>query len=705
MKDRVSASIGEVQSGASQLTDDDLHLFGEGRHYRLYEKLGARLAEVEDRTGTHFAVWAPAASAVAVIGPWNGWDGKRHPLFQERPGLWEGFIPGVERGATYKYRIVAEDGEKWGDKSDPFAVRAEVSPATASVVWSLDYEWGDDEWLANRVESQDTARPLSIYELHLGSWRRSQPGILPTYREVAESLVPYLVEQGFTHVEFLPLMEHPFYGSWGYQVTGYFAATSRYGEPEDLMYLVDQLHQAGIGVLFDWVPSHFPSDEHGLVFFDGSHRFENADPQRGWHPDWNSYIFDYGRNEVRSFLASSALYWLRVFHGDGLRVDAVSSMIYLNYSRGHGEWSPNQYGGKENLEAIGFLRELNDEIVRAQPGCLSIAEESTSWPMVTRPTYVGGLGFSMKWDMGWMHDTLSYLRQDPLFRKYRHESLTFRMMYAFNERFCLALSHDEVVHGKRSLLSKMPGSRPHQLSNLRLLLGYQWGQPGRKLLFMGGEFGQVEEWSHDRELSWVVLEDAGHRGVQRWVADLNRLYRREPSLHRRDDEQATFEWIDCSDAAHGVISFVRSGEAKDPLVLVVCNLTPVTRRGYRIGVPSRGTWRECLNSDALIYGGSGAGNLGQVGTTAVPMHGRSDSLELTLPALSVLFLSHNRPEALNTEAGLLAAATRDELAREAVTASRRELPGSPPSADESSTRSVDPVNALDLDNNPSRSHR
>ena len=628
--------FGPVLQGASLLTEDDLHLFSEGRHYRLHEKMGSRLCDFSGQSGTHFSVWAPGASAVSVIGEWNDWNGSEAALSPRTHGIWEGFIPGVRKGFAYKYRIQAEDPEKWGDKADPFAVFAEQSPGTASLVWDLDYQWGDASWILRRQSANEPA-PQSVYELHLGSWRRPD-GVMPSYREIADSLIEYLLETEFTHVEFLPLMEHPFYASWGYQATGYFAATSRYGTPQDLMYLVDRLHQAAIGVFFDWVPSHFPTDEHGLVFFDGTHLFEDADPTRGWHPDWKSCIFDYQRPQVRSFLISSALYWIEVFHGDGLRVDAVSSMIYLNYSRLPGEWSPNRYGGNENLDAIGFLRELNEEVARTAPGAWSIAEESTSWPMVTRPTYLGGLGFQMKWDMGWMNDTLSYLRHDPLFRRYRHDRLTFRMMYAFNERFALALSHDEVVHGKRSLLSKMPGDREQQLANLRLLFGYQWGLPGKKLLFMGGEFGQLREWDHDRELSWHLLEDPKHRGVQRWVRDLNRLYRSEPALHSLDHESEGFSWIDCSDAEAGVISWLRIGEDGVP-VLVVCNLTPVTRTDYGVGVPRAGVWRELLNSDAESYGGRGRGNYGQVRASAIALHGQIHSLALTLPGLSALFLA------------------------------------------------------------------
>ncbi len=631
---------------ASLWTADDLHLFEEGRHYRLWEKLGSRGTTLDGRSGVHFGVWAPAASSVSVVGPWNEWSGDSHPLRSRDGGIWEGFVPGLEPGAVYKYRVVSADGSKWGDKADPLAWTAELPPATGSRVWNHEFQWNDTAWEEKRTAAPPVEAPISIYELHLGSWRRPG-GEWPNYRTIADPLIEHLRDHGFTHVQFLPLMEHPFFGSWGYQTTGYFAATSRYGTPQDLMALVDRLHGAGIGVLFDWVPSHFPSDEHGLVYFDGTHLFEHQDPRRGWHPDWKSCVFDYGRPQVRSFLISSALYWLEVFRGDGLRVDAVSSMIYLNYSRRKGEWSPNQFGGNENLEAIGFLRALNEAVSAALPDRLMVAEESTSWPMVTRPTYVGGLGFGLKWDMGWMNDTLAYLRHDPLFRRYRHDRLTFRMMYAFTERFCLALSHDEVVHGKRSLLSKMPGSREQQFANLRLLLGYQWMQPGKKLLFMGGELAQPSEWNHDAELPWELLEatqDEGerHRGVGRWVADLNALYRREPSLYRSEADADAFGWVDCSDAEHGVVSWLRRGVSSRPF-LVVCNLTPVVRRDYAIGAPANGVWREVLNSDATHYGGRGVGNLGRVQAEDEPVHGQPASLRLTLPGLAVLVFEEEDP--------------------------------------------------------------
>ena len=631
---------GDATPFPTLLTADDIHLFNEGRHVRLYERLGAHPGTHGGETGTFFAVWAPNADSVSVIGDFNGWDPGAHPLAaRESSGVWEGFVAGVSEGAVYKYRVVSRHGGYAVDKADPFAVHSEVPPRTGSVVWDLDYEWGDGDWLAQREALQALTAPMSVYEVHLGSWRRSpdDPDAFLSYRDVAPLLADHVESLGFTHVELLPLMEHPFYGSWGYQTTGYFAPTSRYGTPQDFMYLVDYLHQHGIGVILDWVPSHFPNDEHGLGYFDGTHLFEHSDPREGFHPDWNSAIFNYGRHEVRSFLLSSAAFWLDQYHVDGLRVDAVASMLYRDYSRKAGEWIPNEYGGRENLEAIEFLRQLNADVYRDHPGVQTVAEESTAWPMVSRPTYVGGLGFGFKWDMGWMHDTLEYLRQDPVHRRFHHHQLTFRMVYAFNENFVLPLSHDEVVHGKGSLLGRMPGDEWQRFANLRLLFGYMTAMPGKKLLFMGGEFGQPAEWRHDHSLDWHLLADPAHAGVQAWVGHLNRLYRGQPALHELDCDPAGFQWIDANDADQSVITFLRIDASGDREVLVACNFTPVPRHSYRIGVPREGVWREVANSDAEEYGGSGQGNFGAVDTVAVPYQGHEQSVLLTLPPLSVVF--------------------------------------------------------------------
>jgi 1,4-alpha-glucan branching enzyme len=628
----------------SALGDQDLYLFNEGSHLRLYEKLGAHPGTRGGVAGTHFAVWAPNADSVSVIGDFNGWDRSRHPLrTRASSGIWEGFVPGVETGAHYKYHVVSRVGGFAVDKADPFAFHAEAPPRTASTVWSLDYEWMDKEWMESRGERARLGAPLSVYEVHLGSWRRGgEHGERRLgYREIAPLLAEYVSAMGFTHVEFLPLMEHPFYGSWGYQTTGYFAPSRRYGSPQDLMFLIDCLHQHGVGVILDWVPSHFPSDEHGLGYFDGTHLFEHSDPRKGIHPDWNSFIFNYGRNEVRSFLLSSAMLWLDHYHIDGLRVDAVASMLYLDYSRKEGEWIPNEHGGRENLEAISFLRQLNRTVYENYPDVQTIAEESTAWPMVSRPVYIGGLGFGLKWDMGWMHDTLEYMSHDPIHRKFHHNNITFRMLYAFTENFVLPLSHDEVVHGKGSLLDKMPGDWWHKFANLRLLLGYMYAQPGKKLLFMGGEFGQWGEWRHDAELDWGLLDYPTHAGVKRWVGDLNRAYLGEPALHEADVDPRGFEWIDCTDSQSSVLSFVRKSSSTDDLIMVVCNFTPVERSSYRVGAPRAGYWTEILNSDAEIYGGSGQGNLGGVEAAPVGFHGRLRSLTLTLPPLGILLLRNS----------------------------------------------------------------
>jgi 1,4-alpha-glucan branching enzyme len=633
---------GEHQLTApSRLSADDLHLFNEGKHYRLYDRLGAHPATVDGVRGTTFAVWAPNAEAVSVMGDWNGWDKERNPLAPRAgSGIWEGFVPGVGPGALYKYFLRSRQRGYAVDKADPLAFRAQLPPDTASEVADLRHTWGDGEWMARRAERVALGAPVSIYELHLGSWRRvpEDGNRSLSYRELAAVLPDYVADLGFTHVELLPVMEHPFYGSWGYQTTGYFAPTRRYGTPEDLMHLVDRLHQRGVGVILDWVPSHFPSDEHGLAYFDGTHLYEHEDPRLGFHPEWKSFIFNYGRNEVRSFLVSSAICWLDRYHADGLRVDAVASMLYLDYARPAGEWLPNRHGGRENLEAIDFLRELNHEVYEQFPDVHTFAEESTAWPGVSRPLYVGGLGFGYKWDMGWMHDTLSYLALDPIHRRYHHDKLTFRRLYAYSENFCLPLSHDEVVHGKGSLLGKMPGDEWQQRANLRLLHCYQHAQPGKKLLFMGGEIGQWREWNHDSSLDWHLLDGEGHRGIHRLVGHLNRLYRGEPALHELDCDPAGFEWIDANDSEHGVLSFLRLARGGGQTVMAVFNFTPVVRRNYRLGAPRGGYWRELLNSDAREYGGSGQGNLGGVEAVPVPLHGRSHSLTLTLPPLGAVLL-------------------------------------------------------------------
>ena len=594
----------------------------------------------------HFAVWAPNAEYVSVIGDFNGWDKGSHEMAARgSSGVWERFIPEVGKGDNYKFHIRSRNEGYTVDKADPFAVHAETPPYTGSKIWDLDYEWSDDDWMAERGERQDLTQPMSIYELHVGSWRRlpEQDDRPLNYREMAEPLVDHVTELGFTHVEFLPVMEHPFGGSWGYQTTGYFAPTSRFGTPQDFKYLIDQLHQAGIGVILDWVPSHFPSDEHGIAYFDGTHLFEHADPRKGYHPDWNSYIFNYGRHEVQSFLLSSALYWLEEYHIDGLRVDAVASMLYLDYSREDGEWIPNEWGGNENVEAIQFLRRFNEEVYAAHPDVQTLAEESTAWPMVSRPTYIGGLGFGMKWDMGWMHDTLEYLSHEPVHRSYHHDQLTFRAMYAFSENYCLPLSHDEVVHGKGSLINKMPGDDWQKFANLRALYGYMFTQPGKKLLFMGQEFAQWQEWSHERSLDWHLLDYQPHQGLQKCLGDIARLYRDEPALHDGDVDPSGFEWIDATDWEQSIIAYLRQSKDRAHQAVVVCNFTPVVRDNYRIGVPHSGYWREAFNSDASEYGGSGTGNYGGAEATPLPYHGRSHSVNLTLPPLSVLVFTPGEP--------------------------------------------------------------
>ena len=626
----------QVAERQALFSGHDQYLFREGTHSRLYEKLGAHASA----DGTHFAVWAPNAASVAVVGDFNGWDPRAHPMRGSDAGVWSARVPQARPGAVYKFHVVSRNSGYQVDKSDPYAFRAEEAPKTGSVIWDLAYDWHDGEWMTTRRRRNALDAPCSVYEVHLGSWRRSpeNPDKVLGYRDLAHQLADYAAHMGFTHVELLPVMEHPFYGSWGYQTTGYFAPSSRYGTPQDFMYFVDVLHQAGIGVILDWVPSHFPWDQHGLGFFDGSHLYEHADPRQGHHPDWASAIFNYGRNEVRSFLASSARFWLDKYHVDGLRVDAVASMLYLDYGRQQGEWIPNRHGGRENLEAIEFLRFLNESVYRDFPDVQTIAEESTAWPQVSRPTYLGGLGFGMKWNMGWMHDTLNYFKNDPVHRKFHHDELTFSLWYAFHENFVLPLSHDEVVHGKGSLIGRMPGDAWQQFASLRALFGLMWAHPGKKLLFMGGEFGQRREWAHESSLEWHVLGmDQRHEGVQRWVADLNRLYRTEKALFGKDFSVDGFQWIQRGDWEQSVLSFLRLGGDDVPPVAVVCNFTPVPRYNYRIGVPRGGRWRELLNSDAPLYGGSGIGNFGGVEATPMPYEQYGHSLSITVPPLAVLF--------------------------------------------------------------------
>ncbi len=659
----MSNAEGRVLYDVTLLGDADLHLFNEGTHTRLYEHLGAHVLGAEHGVeGTYFAVWAPGARRVSVIGDFNDWRPNAHPLRRrETSGVWEGTVPAAGVGHRYKYRVVSGDGEHIGDKADPLAFATEQPPRTASIISGLDYAWGDGAWMRNRGRRTRHDAPISVYEVHLGSWRRPADGAGHlSYREIAPLLADYVTDTGFTHVELMPVMEHPFYGSWGYQSTAYFAPTARYGSPQDLMYLIDVLHQHGIGVILDWVPSHFPCDAHGLGYFDGSHLYEHADPRQGFHPDWNSFIFNYGRHEVRSFLTASALFWLDRYHADGLRVDAVASMLYLDYSRNEGEWIPNRYGGRENLEAIEFLRRLNEVIYEAHPDVQTFAEESTAWPAVSHPTHSGGLGFGYKWDMGWMHDTLAYMGERPVHRKHHHKKLTFRMLYAWAENFVLPLSHDEVVHGKGSLAGKMQGTADQKLANLRLMLGYMYAQPGKKLLFMGGELGQWSEWDHDATLDWKLLDSPEHAGVRRWVRTLNRLYRGHPALHAGDHETEGFSWVDADDAGNAVLSFLRRAE-NAPDVLVVCNFAAEAQPDYLVGAPGAGRWVELANSCAEEYvGGGGArpgptprGAAGAAATTTTdsstmvattenqPADGYPQSLRLSLAPTSIVFLEHH----------------------------------------------------------------
>jgi 1,4-alpha-glucan branching enzyme len=642
------------------LGEMDLHLINEGRHENLWTVLGAHVKRYDSAsgpvTGTAFAVWAPSARAVRVKGDFNSWDGREHPMRQLGvSGVWELFVPDVGAGAHYKYAILGADGT-WHDKADPMAARTELPPATGSVVFESAYEWGDEAWMTARAEGDAAQGPMSVYEVHLASWRRDR-----TFRELADELVDYVSATGFTHVELLPVMEHPFGGSWGYQVTSYFAPTARFGDPDELRYLVDRCHQAGIGVLLDWVPAHFPKDAFALANFDGTPLYEDPNPMRGEHPDWGTLIFNFGRKEVRNFLVASALYWLEEFHADGLRVDAVASMLYLDYGRSHGQWSPNVYGGRENLEAVAFLQEMNATCAKRVPGILTIAEESTSWPGVTRPTHLGGLGFDLKWNMGWMHDTLNYLHHEPIYRVYHHGEMTFSMVYAYSERYVLPLSHDEVVHGKGSLVRKMPGDRWQQLANLRAYYAYQWAHPGKQLIFMGCEFGQDAEWAEARELDWWLLEQPGHRGMQRLVRDLNEVYRTTPALYAKDHDPEGFQWIDANDASGNVLSFVRT-DGEGSMVACVVNFAAVPHHDYRIGLPEAGRWAEVVNTDAEVYAGSGVGNFGAVTATDSPSHGMPASATISVPPLGAVWLRLDEPARSSAES---ASESASEAASEA----------------------------------------
>ena len=622
----------------SLFTDFDIDLFKSGKHYRLYEKLGSHLMEVEGQEGTYFAVWAPSAKAVSVIGDFNYWIEGEHPLNVrwDASGIWEGFIPNAKKGMRYKYKIHSHHHDIKTEKADPYALRAEHPPQTASIIWEHTYDWKDKKWMGYRKDKNGLDKPYSVYEIHLGSWKRNVKEDRPlTYLELADELVPYLKELNFTHVEFMPIMEYPYDPSWGYQLTGYFAPTSRFGTPEEFMHLVDTLHQNDIGVILDWVPSHFPEDAHGLGFFDGSNLYEHPDRRRGYHPDWKSLIFNYGRNEVRSFLISNALFWLDRFHADGLRVDAVASMLYLDYSREDGEWEPNEFGGRENLEAISFIREMNEAVYTNYEGVQTIAEESTAFPMVTKPVFIGGLGFGMKWMMGWMHDTLEYFKKEPIYRRHHQNDITFSMTYAFTENFMLPLSHDEVVYGKNSILGRMPGDEWQRFANLRLLYSYMFTHPGGNLLFMGGEFGQYEEWDFQNSLDWHLLTYGYHSGIKDLISDLNLLYQQQPALYEKQFSGEGFAWIDHGDAENSVLSYIRKGHDQENDVIVVCNMTPVVRNNYRVGLPKKGKLEELFNSDDKKYGGSGVSN-GKVKIEKKEWQWRDYSAELTLPPLGVM---------------------------------------------------------------------
>jgi len=626
------------------LTDFDLHLFNEGNHFRLYEKLGAHVLEHDGAAGVCFAVWAPNAERVSVIGEFNQWDGRRDPMrFRGSSGLWELFVPGLQQGELYRYEIKTRYQGYMAVKTDPYGFAAELRPKTASVVWDLErYHWSDRQWMAARRERNRLDAPIAVYEVHLGSWKRELDPKYGTrwltYRELADQLVPYAVEMGYTHLEIMPITEYPFDGSWGYQATGYFAPTSRYGTPDDFRYFVDRAHQAGLGIVVDWVPAHFPKDGHGLSFFDGTHLYEHADARMGEHQDWGTLIYNYGRNEVRSFLLSSALFWLDKYHIDGLRLDAVASMIYLDYSREPGQWVPNQFGGRENLDAVAFLKRFNEVVHQEYPDTLTFAEESTSWPMVSRPVYLGGLGFDLKWNMGWMHDMLEYASKDPVHRRYHHHHLTFSLLYAFTENFILPFSHDEVVHGKGAMLSKMPGDYWQKFANLRALYGYMYAHPGKKLLFMGSEFGQWNEWNHESQLDWMLLDFDSHRQLQRYVAALNHLYKSEPALHQVDFTWEGFQWIDFHDVDNSIVTFLRRGKAAGGAIVVAANFTPVPREGYRMGVPEPGVYREVLNSDAAGWGGGNMGNADGVPAEPTPWQGQPYSILMTVPPLAVVYL-------------------------------------------------------------------
>ena len=642
MSNNNNTSGNGVQHGVTRFTEYDIHLFKEGNHYHLHDKFGAHIMEAEGTHGVFFAVWAPNAQSVSVIGDFNYWDDNAHHLAArwDQSGVWEGFIPGVQKGALYKYCLTAQNGQRL-EKADPFALFNEVPPKTASIVWDLEFDWNDADWLTQRAATKDDAKPYSVYEIHFASWRRKveEDNRSLSYAEMAHELVEYVKDLGFTHVEFMPIMEHPYGPSWGYQITGYFAPTSRFGTPQEFMQLVNALHQAGIGVILDWVPSHFPADAHGLAIFDGTHLYEHEDPRKGFHPDWKSFIFNYGRNEVRAILISNALFWIKHYHADGLRVDAVASMLYLDYSRNEGEWEPNEYGGNENIEAISFLRKMNETVYGEFPDIVTIAEESTSWPMVSRPTYMGGLGFGQKWMMGWMHDTLTYFKKEAVYRKYHHNEITFSIMYAFTENFMLPLSHDEVVHGKGSLLARMPGDDWQRFANLRLMFGYMFLHPGTQLIFMGGEIGQSAEWNHESSVDWHLLDNPLHKGIQSWIKRLNAFNKAQPSLYEYAFQNKGFEWVDYSDGENSIIIFQRNGKNPDDTLVVVLNFTPVPRNNYRIGVPHRGYWKEVLNSDATDVGGSGVTNIEIKKTIPVSYHNRDFAISISLPPLGITVMA------------------------------------------------------------------
>ena len=623
----------------SLFTDFDIDLFKAGKHFRLYEKLGAHLLTLDGIKGVYFAVWAPTAHSVSVVGDFNYWTQGEHNLEVrwDESGIWEGFIPHLTKGTTYKYKIQSNTEGIVTEKADPFAFYCENPPNTASVVWDLEYKWKDTKWMNSRENHNGLDKPYSVYEVHLGSWKRhSDDNRFFTYQEFAKDLVAYVKEMGFTHVEFMPIMEYPYDPSWGYQLVGYFAPTSRFGNPQDFMHLVDSFHKAGIGVILDWVPSHFPDDAHGLGFFDGSHLYEHPDIKKGYHPDWKSLVFNYGRNEVRSFLISNALFWLHHYHADALRVDAVASMLYLDYSRNEGEWEPNIYGGNENLDTISFLKDFNEAVYANYQGVQTIAEESTSFPMVSRPTSIGGLGFGMKWMMGWMHDTLEYFKKDTVYRKYHQNELTFSMTYTFTENFMLPLSHDEVVYGKKSIAGRMPGDEWQKFANLRLLYGYMFTHPGAKLLFMGSEFGQSSEWNFESSLDWHLLKYPYHEGIKNTITDLNQLYKKQPALYQKQFSSEGFEWINYSDHQNAVIAFIRKGNDSKDDIIVVCNFTQIVREKYRIGIPRKGKLNEIFNSDSENYGGSGVSNSQKIKIEASPYDGKDFSTELILPPLSVI---------------------------------------------------------------------